>query len=277
MQHATSTAEHRAHMPEGTQRILNARSLQTAHRRLAALLRPGLTVLDLGCGTGAITRDIAAAVAPHGQVVGVDVHAGLIAEARRVHGAVPGLTFEVCDVYTLPFRATFDLVSAARVLQWLAHPLDALHLLVAATKPGGQVVLLDYNHENIVWHPPPPASMRLFYTAFLRWRAEAGMDNAAADHLAGMCVEVGLVNIVTTPQHEVTQRTDPDFAVRLGLWAEVAATRGHQMVAAGALSESQRAAAETEYRAWLQDQAASQHLYLMAVEGTRPELASQKL
>jgi hypothetical protein len=102
MQHSESTAEHRAHMPEGTQRILNTRSLQTAHRRLVALLRPGLTVLEMGCGTGAMTRDIAAAVAPHGQVVGVDINAALIEEARRVHGAVPGLAFEVCDIYTLP-------------------------------------------------------------------------------------------------------------------------------------------------------------------------------
>jgi ubiquinone/menaquinone biosynthesis C-methylase UbiE len=271
MPNAERTAQHRAHMPEGTQRILNARSLQTAHRRLAALLRPGLTVLDIGCGTGAMTRYIAAAVAPYGQVIGVDVNAALIAEARRVHGTVPGLSFAVCDVYTLPFRAAFDLVSAARVLQWLAHPLDAVRRLVAAAKPGGLVVILDYKHEKIVWYPPPPASMRLIYTAFLRWRAEAGMDNAIADCLADMCAQGGLINIVTTPQPEVTQRTEPDFVVRLGLWAEVAATRGHQMVADGVITEPQRVAAETESRAWLRDHAESQCLYLMAVEGTRPQ------
>jgi SAM-dependent methyltransferase len=270
MPHSKGTAAHRAQMPEGTQRILNARSLQTAHRRLTALLRPGLTVLDLGCGTGAITRDIAAAVAPHGQVVGVDVNAALIEEARRVHGAVAGLSFEVCDVYTLPFRARFDLVSVARVLQWLAHPLDALSMLVAAAKPGGQLVILDYNHEKIVWHPPLPASVQTFYTAFLRWRAEAGMDNAIADHLAALCAQVGLVDIVATPQPEVTQRTDPDFSVRAGLWAEVAATRGRQMVSDGVITEFQRAVAEMEYRAWLRDTARSQCLYLIAVEGTRP-------
>jgi SAM-dependent methyltransferase len=194
-----------------------------------------------------------------------------------VHEAVSGLAFEVCGVYTLPFRAAFDLVSAARVLQWLAHPLDALRMLVTATKPGGQVVILDYNHEKIVWHPPPPAGMRMFYTAFLRWRAEAGMDNAIADHLAEMYAQVGLVDIVATPQPEVTQRTDPDFAVRLGLWAEVAATRGHQMVSDGVITESQRAAAETEYRAWLHDHAASHSLDLIAVEGRRSQQASQKL
>lgn len=271
MQHSESAAEHRAHMPQGTQRILNARSLHTAHRRLAALLQPGLTVLDVGCGTGAITRDIGVAVAPHGQAVGVDVNSALIEEARRLHGAISNLSFEVGDIYTLPFRAAFDLVSAARVLQWLARPLDALRVLVAATKPGGQVILLDYNHEQLVWHPPPPASMRTFYTAFLRWRAEAGMDNAVADHLGDMCAQAGVVDIVTTPQPEATQRTDPDFATRLELWAEVAATRGRQMVSDAVITEPQRAAAETEYRAWLREGAVSQCLSLVAADGTRPQ------
>jgi ubiquinone/menaquinone biosynthesis C-methylase UbiE len=104
-------------MPEGSQKILNARSLQTANRRLAALLRPGMHVLDIGCGTGAITRGMAAAVGPHGRVVGVDVNAGLIAAAQQAYGDVPNLSFEVHDAYCLPFREVFDMVSASRVLQ----------------------------------------------------------------------------------------------------------------------------------------------------------------
>jgi hypothetical protein len=103
------------------------------------------------------------------------------------------------------------------------------------------------------------------------------MDNAVADHVAEMCTQVGLVNIVATPQPEVTHRTDPDFAVRLELWAEVAATRGHQMVSDDVITQFQRAAAETEYRAWIHDSAASQRLDLLAVEGIRPQQASQKL
>ncbi|MBI3301586.1 MAG: methyltransferase domain-containing protein [Deltaproteobacteria bacterium] len=71
-------ADRRAHMPEGTSVLLNTRSLPTAHRRLAELLQPGLTVLDVGCGTGAITSGIAQIVAPHGRVVGIDINPHLI-------------------------------------------------------------------------------------------------------------------------------------------------------------------------------------------------------
>ena len=257
-------------MPEGTSAILNARSLMTSNRRLAEMLRPGLAVLDVGCGTGAITRGMAEAVLPNGQVVGIDANARLIAQARRGHGDVPGLSFEVCDIYRLPHRDQFDVVTAARVLQWLANPLAALQKMAGAVKPGGAVLVLDYNHEKIRWQPLPPQSMHTFYRAFLRWRAEFGMDNAIVDHLPAMLATVGLVGIIETPQHEVTCRGDPDFETRIGIWAEVAASRGHQMVADGMLTEAQSAAAEADYRAWIHDSAERQILYLMAVQGVRP-------
>jgi hypothetical protein len=95
------------------------------------------------------------------------------------------------------------------------------------------------------------------------------MDNTLADHLPDLYAQCGLVDIVTTPQHEVSTRNDPDFSTGLSLWAEVAASRGRQMVAHGLLTETQRATAEAEYRAWVHDSAMAQTLYLLAVEGRR--------
>jgi ubiquinone/menaquinone biosynthesis C-methylase UbiE len=269
-QPSVDQARQRAHMPHGTAAILDTRTLATAHRRLAQLLRPGLTVLDVGCGTGAVTRGIAEAVAPDGLALGLDIHAGLLAQAHRAPGRVPSLAFALGDAYNLPCRDTFDVVTAARVLQWLAHPLEALRAMRAAAKPGGRAVTLEYNHEKIVWEPAPPPSMQHFYRAFLRWRAEAGMDNTLADRLTDLYAQCDFVDIVSTPQHEVSTTNDPDFPTRLGLWAEVAASHGRQMVADGILTETQRATAEAEYRAWVRDSAVAQTVYLMAVEGRRP-------
>lgn len=131
------------------------------------------------------------------------------------------------DGYCLPFEAAFDVVTAARVLQWLDSPGDVLNEMKGATKPGGHVVVLDYNHERIAWDPGPPPSMARFYQAFLDWRAAAGMDNAIADRLADMFGRVGLVDVTTTVEDEVTVRGDADFATRAGLWGYVAASRGH--------------------------------------------------
>ena len=267
---AGDVARHRAHMPDGTRAILDTRSLQADHRRLAALLRPGLAVLDVGCGTGAITRGIAEAVGHEGHAVGVDVNQSMIEAARAAHRRVLGLSFHVVDVYRLPFRGEFDIVAAARVLQWLADPGAALREMTKALRRGGRMVILDYNHEKASWTPEPPASMRRFVAAFLRWRAAAGLDNAIADRLGELLSGVGLTAIAMTDQSEVTRRSDPDFETRAGIWATIAATRGHQMVADGAISEGERRAAEVEYRAWLGQAGQSHVQYLLAVEGVRP-------
>lgn len=262
-------------MPEGTERIIGARSLAASHRRLHDLLRPGMSVLDVGCGTGAITRGVAERVSPggrgvaRGRVVGVDVGTELIEQARQQHGDVRGLTFEVGDAYELGWDAKFDVVTAARVLQWLAHPRAALQAMTKAARSGGHIVVLDYNHEKITWDPEPPAAMQRFYDAFLRWRASAGMDNAIADHLAPWFEEIGLDNVRVTPQHESVRRGDASFEQDVRIWEIVAATRGKQMVADGVITEGERAAAEREWAAWVRDGAQAQRMYLLAVEGTK--------
>jgi ubiquinone/menaquinone biosynthesis C-methylase UbiE len=265
-------------MPEGTASILNTRTLQTAHKRLAELVQPGMRVLDVGCGTGAITWGIAEKVGEQGRVVGVDLNTALIEQARaqqvvgEAQDHLPQLFYEVYDLYQLPYRDNFDIVTAARVLQWLSRPEDALQAMVRATKPGGRVLVLDYNHEKIAWNPDPPRSMGIFYDAFLMWRDEAGMDNGIADELWELFARAGLQELHVTPQHEVARRGQPDFETRMMIWAEVAATRGHQMVTDGIITEAQRAAAEADYRAWIRDEAESQTLYLLAVEGVRLSL-----
>ena len=95
------TALSRAEMPDDSRQdhsVINARSLQADHRRLAEVLRLGLRVLDVGCGAGAITRGVAEGTGAAGQAVGMDINAGLIEDARRRYGDVPGLSFMVGDI-----------------------------------------------------------------------------------------------------------------------------------------------------------------------------------
>jgi SAM-dependent methyltransferase len=264
-------ARRRARIPEAVTAILDARSLPSAHRRLAKLLEPGIGVLDCGCGTGAITRGMAEAVGPMGRVVGVDNNAAFIHRAHAVHRDMPRLWFLVADVYALPFQGNFDIVTASRVLQWLADPVRALRNMMDSAKLGGRIIVLDYNHNRIQWIPDPPMSMRTFYERFLGWRAEARLDNAIADNLSDLFRAAGLTDICVTPQHEITHRGDPQFAAKLRLWADVAASRGRQMVADGWITEAQRAAAEREYNDWIDGTAEIQDLYLLVVEGIRPQ------
>jgi hypothetical protein len=133
------------------------------------------------------------------------------------------------------------------------------------------VIVLDYDHTRIAWEPALPDDAQRFYDAFLRWREEAGMDNRMAEHLPEMFAGAGLVEIDVSPQHEVAAFGDPDFAEAAALWGQVAATRGHQLVADGALPEHARAAAQRAFDAWAEGTGPRrQAMHLVAVTGRRP-------
>lgn len=263
------TADRRAVIYGNQSSILDKRTLHTSHKQLAERLEPGMTVLDIGCGTGAITRDIAIAVGDQGKVVGLDNNPEFIEKARAMHADIPNVQFEVGNIYDLEKKESFDLVTCARVIQWLADPLEALKQMALATKVGGRVIVLDYNHKKIKWDPLPPKSTIDFYSAFLKWRDDAGMDNAIADNLQRLFSEAGLTHVNETAQHEETIREDTNFEDRAGIWADVMAGRGIQMVSEDYIKEEERVVAEREYREWVDKNAESQTMYLLAVEGIK--------
>ena len=142
-------------------RILGRRTLERDHRCLLRLLRPGLSVLDVGCGTGAITAGIAKAVGPHGHVVGVDRDAVLLdlarADTARRRTRVWNRRCEESGVF-----GQFDIVTAARTLQWISEPGLAVCGMMQSARPGGMVVILDYDHARNEWEPDPPVEFRKF-------------------------------------------------------------------------------------------------------------------
>jgi len=257
-------------MPSGSELFLDRRSLSTDHRALAAALAPGMSVLDVGCGSGAITRGIADAVGPTGSVVGTDINRELLDQALAATRERPNLSFRLADVARIGAQESFDVVTGSRVLQWLVDPRPALRSMVAALRPGGRLIVLDYSHTKARWEPDPPAAFSRFWDAFLDWRSEAGMDNETADHLAVLFRDLGLRNVQISDQSEITTAGDADFDTRMALWPSVIATRGHQLVADGKLSEAERAAAGEAFEQWQRAQARRQSLYLLAVSATKP-------
>lgn len=95
-------------------------------------------VLDLGCGDGKVTAEIAARV-PAGTVVGVDSSADMITYALNHFGPSgrPNLTFQTGDIRRLPFREEFDLVVSFNALHWIHEQDEALSTVRSALKPGG--------------------------------------------------------------------------------------------------------------------------------------------
>ena len=107
---------------------------------------PSGRVLDVGCGSGSMSRLIAASF-PHAEVVGVDLREQYLdfARARARNEGIRNLTFRNGDVFALPFPdASFDVVWSKYLLQWLREPKSALAGMQRVTKPGGCVVSCDY-------------------------------------------------------------------------------------------------------------------------------------
>ncbi|MBB3126307.1 SAM-dependent methyltransferase [Paenibacillus rhizosphaerae] len=254
--------------------VLQTRTLVLSHPILNGMLKKGLSVMDVGCGTGAITRGIAEAVGPEGRAVGVDQNPHLIKQARQTYGKVPGLSFTEGDIYSLEEALVdcpaFDIVTCSRLMVWLPDPLTALKAMVKAVKPGGRIVIADYNHEKITWSPQPPASMRAFYSAYLRWREDAGLNNRIADDLPDLMRQAGLEQVSAIPSHEAVRRDDPDYPQRSGLWADTASSRGPQMERDGFITRGEYELAEREYRQWVQSEAESITMYMLTVVGVKP-------
>src|ERR1035438_3268120 len=109
-------------------RILNRRTLRRDHPYLARVLRTGMDILDVGCGTGAITADIGKAGGPDGTVLGIDRDDANLAGAVQQYGGLGNLRFECADILTLGdrFNNRFDIVTAARTIQWISEPPRAI-------------------------------------------------------------------------------------------------------------------------------------------------------
>ncbi len=106
----------------------------------AAALLPGEQVLDLACGTGHVTLQMAHAVGVQGAVVGVDLSARMVDTARQ--RALPNTRFMRMDAQrlTLPDQQ-FDVVLCSLGLMYLPDPAQALREVQRVLKPGGRLVL----------------------------------------------------------------------------------------------------------------------------------------
>ena len=231
-----------------------------------------MAVLDVGCGTGAITSGISKAVGPTGMVVGLDRDEANLAIARQEHPDAPNLRFEKGDILALAdeFQDRFDIVTAARTLQWISDPGRAIRILKQAAKPGGRIVILDYNLEDTRWEPEPPAAFRKFYRAFLEWRSANHWDNRMAEHLTELFHSAGLTEIEIHPCDERVQRGDANFfdSYASGIWLYVIQSLGSQLVQAGFLSETDRRRAEDGYALYAQSALQRQTHSMATVEGT---------
>ncbi|GGN29326.1 SAM-dependent methyltransferase [Actinoplanes campanulatus] len=141
--------------------VLRSHRWRTAENSAAYLLphlSSGISLLDVGCGPGTITAELAELVAP-GRVTALEQtgEALGLARAEIARRGLANVDFAVGDVHALDFPDdSFDVVHAHQVLQHVADPVRALREMRRVTRPGGVVAARDSDYAAFTWFPLTP-------------------------------------------------------------------------------------------------------------------------
>lgn len=211
--------------------VLRAHGTRTVADSAAYLLPhlvPGMTVLDVGCGPGSITVDLARVVSP-GKVVGVDpATAALTAAQEHLTDVVQtgelsdeAVCWAAADVMSLPFATNaFDVTHAHQVLQHLPDPVGAIREMVRVTRPGGLIAIRDVDYATVAWNPPSQA-LTDWLDLYHQVARVSGGEPDAGRHLVEWALAAGLT-------HAQLQATASGWAYtdhKVRRWAQIWAQR----------------------------------------------------
>jgi ubiquinone/menaquinone biosynthesis C-methylase UbiE len=235
--------------------VVRQHAQRTADEAAAFLLpelRPGMRLLDVGCGPGSITRGLAERVAP-GEVIGLDLSRETLEEARR-DAASRGLTnvrYQEGSVYTLPFAdASFDVAYAHQVFQHLRERDAALREMLRVVRPGGLVAVRDVDWGTAAYWPRDPWLDRFVEMHLKAWYRNGG-EPLMGRQLRALFNAAGVADLRVTAS--VWCYTTPDDTIA---WGDAYADRlltspmGGRAVEYGFASRADLEAMAAAFRAW---------------------------
>jgi len=242
--------------------VLRSHSWRTAENSagyLLGYLTPEMALLDVGCGPGTITADLARRV---GRVTAIDTTPDIIAVAQQTvarqavperavtERAAPPVTFGTGDVHALEFPDDgFDVVHAHQVLQHVADPVQALGEMRRVCRPGGIVAVRDSDYRAFAWYPELPR-LDDWLDLYLTVARRNGGNPDAGRKLLGWAREAGFEDITATSSTWCFA-TEQDRAWWGGMWADRirdSAIAGHALAAGLATRDDLSGIAE----AWLE-------------------------
>jgi SAM-dependent methyltransferase len=157
---------------------------------------PGARCLDVGCGGGDVSFELASVVGSAGEVVGIDLDETKLEIARReaAEQELANLSFEVRDVSAWEPDSPFDFIYARFLLTHLTDPAALLAAVCRHLRPGGMVVVEDIDYRGHFSEPDCPALWRAveLYTNAVRRR---GADPHIGPKLPGLLRSAGLQDV----------------------------------------------------------------------------------
>lgn len=154
----------------------------------------GSTCLDVGCGGGDVTRELARRVGSQGRVVGEDIDAVKLEHARAEAAGCFEAEFRQADIYVGPLEPEFDLIYVRFLLTHLPQPGLALSRLVQRLRPGGRIVLADIDFAGHLCVPTHSAFWR-YHDLHIRSMLRRGGNPNIGPLLPGMLLERGITDV----------------------------------------------------------------------------------
>jgi ubiquinone/menaquinone biosynthesis C-methylase UbiE len=135
----------------------------------ALALQPGEAALDIGCGPGYLTAEMAQRVGEAGRVLGIDTSQPMLDIARRRCASHGNVALERADAVRLPCQdASIDVAAAVQVYLFVPELEVALGELARVLRPGGRAVVVDTDWDSVVWHSSDDARMQRMLDTFTR-------------------------------------------------------------------------------------------------------------
>lgn len=228
------------------------RTVENSAKYLLPYLKPGICLLDVGCGPGTLTADLAARIAP-GRVTAVELTAEVLefARAEAADRQQANITFAVSNVQSLGFPdGTFDIVHAHQVLQHVTDPVAALREMRRVCRPGGIVAARDADYGTFTWFPVVPA-LDAWLAVYQQVARATGGEPEAGRRLLSWARHAGLTGITATATAWCFA-TPKDRAWWGGLWADrmVKSDLARQAVLLNAATEEDLQRFAEGWRAW---------------------------
>ena len=203
--------------------VLRSHLWRTAENSAGFLLpelREDAVVLDVGCGPGNITADLAARVV-RGTVTGIDQSVDVVSRASRDFAPDdhPNLRFAVGDVFALAFDdASFDVVYVHQVLQHLSEPVEALKEMRRVLKVGGVLAARDADYGGFIWYPGDPL-LDQWMDLYHRVTERNGAQADGGRHLKSWVRAAGFDDMTVTTSNW-TYESDAEREWWGGSWAD---------------------------------------------------------
>jgi SAM-dependent methyltransferase len=203
--------------------VLRSHRWRTAENSAAYLLphlKSGDRVLDLGCGPGTITADLATLVSP-GRVTALEITDSALdlARAEIARRELTTVDFVVGDVHALEFADdSFDVVHAHQVLQHVADPVAALREMRRVTRPGGVIAVRDSDYAAFTWYPQLP-ELDEWMALYQKVARGNGGEPDAGRRLLAWAHAAGLTDVTATSSTWCFA-DDEDRSWWGGMWAD---------------------------------------------------------